>query len=280
MKRRTKITLAGAVSAVLVALISWLSVNAAHGAAKISAATWHHPMLYGMNAHYYTGQFGMTSLRYFVRGVPSTFPGQGQMTVPPGITPIVSMNVDLTAFAAGQYDAATRHYLSLAVPGTLITVKHEANNHFQTISPQTYKAAIRRLAALAQGYPVRVGQIFGTYPVVKLGQDLADWTVPGLSFYGIDCYQRTASETPALMCGKAYTQIASAAPSGAIGITETNSNVNPAAWARAVYPWAASQPRVRLFAWFTCVQASYCDSPLPMPPAWLVAADARLSAAP
>jgi hypothetical protein len=234
-----------------------------------------HHMLYGMNTRFYTGQAGITSLRYYARGIPTTFPGQPGQTVPDGITPIVSLNCDLAALADGSLDTQMKGYLKLAVPETLITVRHEANNAGNNVDPATYRAAIRRLAMLAKGFPVRVGQIFGT---ANRSQDLTPWIVPGLSWYALDGYQRVTTDTPASVFGHDYQQLLSLTKYASLGIAETNSNVNPDAWARVVYPWIVTQPRARMFAWFGCNDTRPCT--LPLPSATIIGQDAREASAP
>ena len=256
---------------------AWVGVGAG---ASAPAPALHHE-LFGMNAHYYRGQAGFTSLRYYVRGIPATFPG-GKEPLPPGITPVVSAKVDPAAFAAGAYDMAVRRWLTQAPAGSLVTIDHEANGPRRDISRVEYLRAVRRLVWLAEPYPVAVGQIFATYPVQRLGQDLAAWMVPGLDFYGLDGYQDHAWQTPAGVFGRAYAQVRAVSPDSDVGIAETNSRVDAAAWAAVVYPWAASRPYLDFFTWFTCpAHVSFCPfGALPMPPAAVVAAEARLAAAP
>jgi hypothetical protein len=238
--------------------------------------------LFGINASQYHGQAGITSLRYYARGVPEDFPGQGTMTVPEGITPIVSLNVDPGTFAKLPCNGALGHYLLQAPSGTLVTVDHEANLPGRHIDRLAYLQAVRHLAYCAQGFPVLAGQIFSTYPVDHLGQNLGPWVVPGLGFYGLDGYQRHASDTAAGVFGRSLAEVAAAAPTGVLGITETGSFVDADAWGAGVYRWAASQPRVRLFAFYGCPYSlAYCPyGAIPLPSPAVLGMDARLAAAP
>ena len=258
-------------------LAAWVGA----GAAATAPAPALHRELFGMNAHYYRGQAGLTGLRFYVRGIPATFPGAKE-PLPPGITPVVSAKVDPVLFAAGAYDRAVMRWLSQAPAGSLVTIDHEANLPKRDVNRLAYLAATRRLAALAEPYPVQVGQIFATYPVWRLGQDLAAWMVPGLDFYGLDGYQGHAWQTPYGVFGRAYAQVRAVSPDSDVGIAETNSRVNAAAWAAQVYPWAASRPYLDFFLWFTCpAHVSFCRfGALPMPPATVMAAEARLAATP
>jgi hypothetical protein len=199
--------------------------------------------------------------------VPAGFPGGGNK-VPQGIVPYVSFRPDITAVNAGTLDQPIRDYFTSAPAGSLITAWHEGNLPKHRLDPATVTTMHARLLRLAREANPHIfyGEVFGTYRVYTSGQQLAEWTAPGLDFYGFDGYQAAPQQTVQEVFGEAVSQVLKAIKfDGKLIITETN--VQPAAiqlhqeaWLTAVLDYAIQGD----FAGFLWYEES-ADNAAPIP---------------
>lgn len=244
-------------AAVLAVVVTFLPANASPNITPNP-----HGILFGIN----TGDMsvlqsetaGITAERaYFTasQGVPKTWP-----KIVPGMVGVVSFKPNNADFSAGKDDAATIAFLKQAPSGSWVAIWHEGNEPHDHLNRLAYLSATRRLKQIVttNHIPVKVGQIFGTYPVQFLGQDLGQWTVPGMDFYAFDGYQAHSTQTPSSVFGKSIADVRNIAGSTApLAVTETNTtNVSAVdQWAQATWNyWAPLNPLA--FMWFAAPQFS------------------------
>lgn len=219
---------------------------------------------------------GLTAVRYYfppTAGVPSAWPA-----LPPGLTGLVSIRPPLTDFAAGNLDTETVSFLRTAPPGSWIAVWHEANQPKKNIDPAVFRMANAHMNTLisANRIPVRLVQIFETYPVTADKQNLVPWVQQGMWAYLLDGYQLN-SETPAAIFDSSIAAIKTVAPRARIGIAETNSLTGPDTWADIVFDYALAQ-KMKAFLFFS-QDASAPPPVFPVLPSDAVMAQLAITAA-
>lgn len=208
-------------------------------------------MLLGVNEPQYAtvsaNVTGLTCVEIFentaagTNGVPNAFPGSQQPLPNTSLMPLITFNPDIPTTLAGLNDALLVTYFNSAPPGTMFMVNHEGNDPGNSFpgGGLGYKTYVNYIFNLIKrnNIPVLFGQNFGSGAVKTGVQHLEDWVLPGMDWYGYDAYQSTAAFNVHNLFDAAFNiiyDITNKIP----GITETNSNIDPAAWLNTVYPWA------------------------------------------
>jgi hypothetical protein len=219
-------------------------------------------MLFGTNKSAYAQMAAagipLWSLRSYnapAASVPPTFPGSGAMPLAPApVVPIVSIKPSPAAVLGGQLDGALAAYFKAAPAGTFISPWHEGNlpasafsgSPSQFVAMHAYIAAVARKANPA----VKVCAIYGTYRVFTSGQNLSDWVCPGLAGYFLDGYQNSADHTPDVVFGQSWAEVLAVEPAARLGIAETNSTTDPAAWFPQAFMWAQAHGAIAFAPFF------------------------------
>lgn len=175
-------------------------------------------------------------------GIPTSWPGPGSAPIPAGATlSAISIKPDIDAVLSGSLDDALTAFARLVPAGAMITCwaegerANEEHTASQIVGLHEHVYPIFKAASPNCLY----GQTVTTYSATN-GR-LTSFVVPGLDYYGLDCYPVSDTDTPAANLGAAVSQIEAAGASGPWAIMELNSQPgNRADWFNSAWAWAKS----------------------------------------
>lgn len=190
-------------------------------------------MFFGVNATHYDDMSphvsGITMVRAFDH---TSWP-----PVPPGVAAMLSPRPDPHLLVTGALDAEMTTLLQAAPPNSYLTTWHEAEKGPN--SPQGGLTAwwARRVHTYMLALTRAVN------PAVKYGVILtqggsANYTIPGLGFYGIDLYDLHETTDPTQALASEFAKL----PRGRKVVAETNSSniARRPDWFVKVYNWLAA----------------------------------------
>lgn len=181
-------------------------------------------------------------------GVPSSWPGASAGPIPPGVLPIVSLNLPVGTVLDGTLDAALTSWAAQVPAGALVTVGAEDERGALPWLPVQIRALHARCYQLIKraSPDCLYGQIVTTYTATPASAHypLATssdprWVQADLDWYGLDAYQTSPTDTPAANLGAAIAQMRLAGAAGPWVVTETNTHYGDrAGWFTACWEYA------------------------------------------